>query len=172
MCATDGLYSWFRKTEVLHLAFSDQVLHRSGHIFNRHAGINTMLIEQVDHISPESFQRGVSNLLNMFWPAIETRLLAFGTNFEPEFRRDHHLLTKRNETFAHEFLVRERPINFCGVEKCDAAFRRCAKQRDHFLLIFRRAVRKAHSHAAESDRRYFQAALSKFALFHSVCVRG
>src|SRR5262249_31902034 len=41
----------------------------------------------------------------------------------------------------------------------------------HLLFIFRRPVPKAHSHAAESDRRYFQTAFTKFALFHSVGVK-
>src|SRR5437667_12025045 len=105
----------------------------------------------------------------MLWPAVHTDgRTALRIEFESKLRGNHHLLAKRSEAFAHEFLVRERAINFGGVEKCDAAFHSCAKQRDHLLLIFRRPVPKAHPHTAESDRRHFQPALSKFALFHSV----
>src|SRR4029077_20883324 len=128
-----------------------------------------MLIEQIDNVRPESFQRSFSNLLYVLWPAVHTDgPTTLRIQFETKLRGDHHLLAKRSQAFAHEFLVRERAINFGGVEKCDAVFHSCAKQRDHLRLIFRRAVPKAHPHAPESDRRNFQPALSKFALFHSV----
>src|SRR5437899_6411354 len=104
----------------------------------------------------------------MLWPTVHTDgPTALRIEFESKLCGDHHLLAKRSEAFAHEFLVRERAINFGGVEECDAAFHSCAKQRDHLLLIFRRTVPKAHPHAAESDRRHFQPAFSKFARFHS-----
>jgi len=38
--ATDRLHSWLRKSEMLHLAFVNQFLHRTSYIFNRHVGIN------------------------------------------------------------------------------------------------------------------------------------
>ena len=46
-------------------------------------------------------------------------------------------------------------------------FDRLPNQRDHLLLIFRRTVAKTHPHAAKPNRRNFQTALSKFALFHA-----
>src|SRR5208283_498854 len=42
--AADRLHSWFRKTEVLDLAFPDQLFYRSRHIFDRHIRVNTVLI--------------------------------------------------------------------------------------------------------------------------------
>src|SRR2546430_4843907 len=125
-----------------------------------------MLIEQIDHVPSESLQRSFSNFFDVLWPTIDTHLLAFRTNFESELRSDHHLLTHRSERFAHKFFVRERSVNFSGIEERDAKFNRLAKQRDHLLLIFRRTVPKAHSHTAQPDGRDFQATLSKFALLH------
>jgi len=52
----DRLHSWLRKSEMLHLAFVNQFLPRTSYIFNRHVGINTMLIEQIDKVCPQSFQ--------------------------------------------------------------------------------------------------------------------
>ena len=46
--ATDRLHSCFRKAEVLHLAFPNQVLHRSRHVFDGHVRVNAVLIEQID----------------------------------------------------------------------------------------------------------------------------
>src|SRR5512133_1572061 len=124
-----------------------------------------MLIEQIDNIRLESLERSFGNLLNVFWPAVHTDgPTTRRVEFESKLRGDHHLLAKWSEAFAQEFLVRERTINFGGVEESNTAFHRGAQQRDHLLLLFRRAVPKAHSHASESDRRHFQSALPEFAL--------
>src|SRR5881628_3640869 len=102
-----------------------------------------MLIEQIDNVCPESFQRSFSNFLDVLGPAVHTGgPTTLRIEFESKLRGNHHSLAKRSEAFAHEFLVRERAINFGGIEKCDAAFHSCPKQRDHLLLIFRRAVPK------------------------------
>ena len=85
---------------------------------------------------------------------------------EPELGGDHHLLAERGERFAHELLVRERAVDLGGVEERDAALDGRAEQGDHLLLVRRRAVAKAHAHAAEADGRDFQVALSEFALLH------
>ena len=48
MSFADSFRTCFGHSEVLDLAFRDQFLHRSGHIFDRHVGIDTVLIEEVD----------------------------------------------------------------------------------------------------------------------------
>src|SRR5439155_11615993 len=135
MCATNGLYPGFRKPKVPDLASLYQLPHRAGDIFNRHLRINTVLIEQIDHIRFEPLQRSVGNFLDVFWATIQLAppRIAGRSRFEPELGRDHHLLAKRSQRFAHKFLVRERAINFGGIEKCDAAFHSCPKQRDDLL---------------------------------------
>src|SRR5205823_969335 len=90
VCATDRLHSWLRKAEVLDFTFLNQILHRSGDLFDRHAGINTVLIEQIDNIGPESLERSFSNFFDVLWPAIEADLLAFRTKFKSELGGDHH----------------------------------------------------------------------------------
>jgi hypothetical protein len=54
--AADGLNSSFRKSEVLYLALLDQILHRARHVFNRHVRIDTVLVEQFDHVGLEPSQ--------------------------------------------------------------------------------------------------------------------
>jgi len=76
------------------------------------------------------------------------------------------LPTERGEGFAHEFLVCVWTIDLGRIEECDAAFDGSPYQRDHLLLVFGRAIGKAHSHAAEPKDRNFQIAFSKFALLH------
>src|SRR4030095_4160624 len=43
--ATNRLRSRFGKAEVLYLAFLNQILHRAGHVFDWHGGIDAVLIE-------------------------------------------------------------------------------------------------------------------------------
>ena len=174
MCATDRLHSCFRQAEVLDLTFLNQVLHRPRHVFDWHVRVNTVLIEQVDGIDLESLKRALGDLLDVFWPTIQgwgpphPSGIELGIEVEAELGGYHHLSTKGGEGFADEFFVCERAVNFSGVEECYAAFHRCVKKRDHLLLVCRRPVGKAHSHAAEPDSRDFQVAISKFALLHCV----
>src|SRR5438874_8762005 len=172
MCATNRLHSSFREAEVLHLTCSNQFLHRTGDIFNRHAGIDAVLIEQIDNIGPQSLQRSVGDLFDVLWPTIQAELLTFGTKFESELRGNCDSLTQRSQRFANELFVRERTVNFSGIEKRNPAFNCRPNQRDHLILVFGRTVAKAHSHTAQSDSRHFQIALSKFPLLHCFLPSG
>ena len=74
--ATDGLHARFRKSEVLHLALLNQVLHRSRHVFDRHVRIDAVLIEQIDDIGLEALERGFGDLLDVLRPAVQSGLFA------------------------------------------------------------------------------------------------
>ena len=69
--AADGFCACFRKAEVLHLACLNQVLHRSRHVFDGHVRVNPVLIEQIDGIDLEPLERGLGDLLDLLWPAIQ-----------------------------------------------------------------------------------------------------
>jgi hypothetical protein len=73
-----------------------------------------------------------------------------------------------SEGFAHQLFVGERAVRFGGVEERDAAFDRCANERDHLAFVRCRSVAIAHPHAAEPDRRDFQVAAPQSALLHFV----
>ena len=85
---------------------------------------------------------------------------------ESKLGGDHHLVTEGSQRFTDEFFVRERAVDFGGIEECDAALNGRAEQRDHLRLVLGRTVRKAHAHAAEPDGRDFEIASSKFAFLH------
>ena len=70
MGAADCFGGRFRKTEKTHLALFDQARHGPDCLFNRHIGINAMLIEQVDFINAEPLQALVTALRDIFRPAI------------------------------------------------------------------------------------------------------
>ena len=157
---------------MLHLAFLDQVLHRSSDVFDWHVRVNTVLIEEIDGIDLEPLERALGGLLDVLWPAVQARRtlhpagIEIGTEIEPEFGGNHHLPAERSEGFAHEFFVCVRTVNFSCVKERNAALHRRVEKRDHLLFVFGRTVRKAHTHAAEPDRRYFQITFSKSALLH------
>ena len=171
--ATNRLWAGFRKAEMLHLAFPDQILHRSRYIFDGDVGVNAVLIEQVDDIGLKPLERGFGYLPDVLWPAVQPSQtsLRLGIDFPSELRGDHHLAPKRSKGFAYKLFVCVRTIDLGRVEERDAAFDGRADQRDHFLLVFGRAVGKAHSHAAEADGRDFQIAFSQFALLHLFLLR-
>jgi hypothetical protein len=121
VCATDRVHARFRKPEVLDLPVVNQVLHRSGDVFDGHVRVNTVLIEQVDRIDLEPFERGLGDLLYVRWPAVQAAPPA-GFECEPELGCDHDLMSERGERFANELFIGERSIGFGSVEECDAAF--------------------------------------------------
>ncbi len=72
MGAADRLHSRFRKTEVLHLALLDQVLHGSRHVFDRDARIHAVLVEQIDDVGLEALERGLGDFLDVLGPAVDS----------------------------------------------------------------------------------------------------
>src|SRR5713101_7707244 len=108
----------FRQAEVLDLALLNQLLHRPGHVFDGNVRINPMLVEQINRADFEPLERGLDDLLDVLRPAVQAALLAAVT-IESELGGDDHLLAKRSEGLAHEFLVRERAIDLGGVEESD-----------------------------------------------------
>jgi hypothetical protein len=64
----------FGEAEVLHLALLDQVLHRAGHVFDRHVRIDAVLIEQVDGVGPSRLSEPSADLLDVLGPAVQAGL--------------------------------------------------------------------------------------------------
>ena len=156
------------RPKCLTLPCLNQLLHRSRHVFDRHVRVNPVLIEQIDGFHLEPLERALGDLLDVLRPAVEAQpsVPVWANVLESELGGDHHLLAEGSERFAHQFFVGERAVDFRRIEEGDAAFDGCANQRDHLLLVCRRAVAKAHAHAAEPDGRDFQVAVSKFAFLH------
>src|SRR5215210_2851364 len=166
MGAPDRLHACFGKAEVLNLAFLDQLLHRAGHVFDRHIRIDAVLIEEIDAVGLQALERGLGHLPDVLWPAVKARLCVSG--FEAELGGDHHLITEWGEGFADELLVGERTVSFRGIEEGDAALDGRLDQSHPLLLVGSRTVAKAQSHAAQPDGRDFQVTVSKRALVHCV----
>ena len=155
--ATDRLHTCFGEAEVFDLACLDQIFHRSGDVFDGHVGVDAMLIEQVDDIDLEPFERAFDGLLDVIGPAVQAWRafhpagIGIRAEIEAEFGGDHDLLAEGREGFADQLFVSERAVDFGGIEEGNASFDGGVEKGGHFLLIFGRAIGKAHSHAAESE---------------------
>src|SRR6266567_1596030 len=161
------LHARLGKSEVLDLAFADQVLDRAGDIFDRHARVNAMLIEQIDDARLQSLERRFGHLFDVIGTAVEAPLLAvFRVDIEAELGCDHHLIANGSQSLAYEFLIRERAIDFGGVEEGNPTFECRPDERNSLLLVDRGTVAVAQSHAAQPDGRNLQSTVSERALLH------
>src|SRR5215831_2127137 len=132
-----------------------------------------MLVEQIDYLGPEPFERSIGDLLDVLRPAIQAgdTWAAVRLHPEAELGGDDYFLAYGGKALANQFLVRERPVHFGGIKESDAPVHCYSQQRDHLFLVCGWAVSIGHAHTTKADGRYFQIALSKFALLHEFSVR-
>ena len=151
-----------RQSEVLHLSRLNQLLHRAGYILNRHLRVHAMLIEQIDYIRLQPLQRGIRHLLDALRSAVQSLppRAAVGVQIEPELGGNHHLVAHTHKGLAQQLLVQPRPIHFGRVEEGHATLHRAVQHGDHLFLVLGRPIAKAHAHAAQPQRRYFQPTVS------------
>ncbi len=65
VCSSNRLDPGFRKAKVLHLPSLDQLLHRSGYVFNGHLRVNTVLKVQINGFDSEPFERPLDDVPDM-----------------------------------------------------------------------------------------------------------
>ena len=92
--ATDRLHARLRQTEVLDLALANEVLDRACDIFDRNLRVDTVLVEEIDPIGPETFQRRLRDLADVRGAAVEAGLLPV-LDLEAELRGDDDLIANR-----------------------------------------------------------------------------
>ncbi len=77
-----------RHSKVLHLAFLNQLLDGSCHLFNRDLGIYPVLIEKIDTVDSKSFERVLDALFDVLRPAVHPYIPWYAVLllvFEPNF---------------------------------------------------------------------------------------
>src|SRR5437868_6227583 len=167
MRASHRLGSGLGKPKVPDLTGRDQILDGARNILDRNARIDAVLIEQVDHVYPKALERRVRDLPDVFGTAVETGQFALH-DLETELGRDHDLVADRRERLAYDFLIRERSIDFRGVEERHATLVRGADQGYGVFLIEGGSIAEIEAHTAEAQGRNFKATFAEFALLHSI----
>ena len=109
------------------LSLGDQFLDRAGNVFHRHIRVDTVLIEQVDAVGPEAFERAFHRRADALRRAVHS---AAAVDVEAEFRCDNDTVADGLQSLADNFLVLVRAIDFGCIEERDAAFECAADQGD------------------------------------------
>ena len=115
-----------------------------------------MLIEEIDHVDLEAFERSFGDLPDVLGPAVHLA----GAELHAELRGDDDLVAKGRERCTDELLVGKRTIDLGGVEKRHAALDRGANERDHLLRVGRRPIGETHAHTTKPKSRNLQPTLS------------
>ena len=123
-----------------------------------------MLIKQIDHVGVEAIQGRFSHHPDPFRLAVQT--LGWHTVFEAKLGCDDYLVANRSQRLADNFLVRKRTICFGSIEEGHAAIISGANYLNCLTLFGGRAKAETQAHAAETESRHFQPALSQFSLLH------
>ncbi len=152
---------------MLHLTFRDQVADGPCHVFHRNAGIDPMLIEQVDAVRAQPAQRLVGNLADALRPAVDT----FGRPTIPETKlgRDHNVVAKRFDSLTEQFFVRPGPRLRQYRRRNHSAFEGCPDEVDTVITAHAGAETVAQAHTTEANCGHLKVASAEFTLLH-VCL--
>src|ERR1700692_4579828 len=110
--AADRLRARFRETEVLHFAFLNHILDRASNIFDRNVEVDTMLIEEIDGVNPQSLEGCLSDLPDVLGSAVQGAPLAAipGISFPAELSRNNDPPAEWSERFPCQFFIQQRAV--------------------------------------------------------------
>ncbi len=149
---------------MLDLARLDEVGDRAGDVLYRHIGIDAMLIEQIDAVGAQAFQGRFGDGADVFRSAVHAFIdVAFA---EAELGGQDDVIAERLHSLAQQVFVGALGIGFGGVEKGDAAIKRCADQGDGVRAFGGRAIAEAQAHTAEAERRDSEAVAAENTFLH------
>jgi hypothetical protein len=165
--AADRFRPRLGQTERARLALLDQLLHRADGVLDRHAGVDAMLVVEVDHFDAEALQARLARLHHVFRPPVDA-LLAVGAFHLAELRHHQRLVAPAAlERAPEQRLVVAPAVHVGRVEVVDAALERVVDDADR-LLVVGVAVYARHRHQAETDGGDFEGRAAELALFHGI----
>ena len=134
------------------LTLLDEVFDRAGDVLDRHGGIDTVLVVEVDAVGSQPLERFFDDLRDMHGAAVQGDR---AVNLEPEFACYHHLVADRRKRLADKLLVCIWPVDLGCVEEGNALLERGADGLDALGLVGSRAIVGADAHASGADFRDF-----------------
>src|ERR1700749_2348876 len=101
------------------LPLRDQILHRACHVLDRNLWIDTVLVDEVDPISPPPLQHGVNGPADVLGPTVEAthHSTRIRIDVPTELRRVDHLVANWGERFAENAFYLKGAVGFGGVEQ-------------------------------------------------------
>ncbi len=135
------------------LALRDEFTDCTGYLFDRHRGVDAVLIEKVDRVDLQPGQAAVNGFSDGLGTTVQARTTAFRIQAKTEFCRDDYLVPERGKGVADELLVDVRPVDLRGVKEGHAALDSSLDHPDAFGVLERSTVSSVQSHAAEAKGR-------------------
>ena len=163
MGATDRLRRRFAQAEKADLPLFFQSRHRADRILDRRIGVDPVLVIEVDRLDPQSLEARFARRAHVIGLAADPEERAVVTPHQRKFGRQEYLVAAAGDCLADQFLIDERPVHVGCVEEVHSLLQRPMDRRDRFLVVTR-AVKFAHPHAAETDRRDGRPVAAKGAL--------
>src|SRR5205823_5300230 len=142
------------EAEVANLSLVLEPRHFADRIFDRHVGIDAVLIIEIDRVDPEPLEARVAGGADIFGVAAHAEELAIRPTHIGELGGEEDLVAAAADRSADQLLVLERPVHVGGVEEGNALVERVMDGRNR-LLVVAASVKLAHAHAAETDRGNF-----------------
>lgn len=148
MSLPDRLRARLGQTEMHDLPLLDEVLDGSGHVFDGHALVDAVLVEEIDAIRPQALQRCPDNTPDALWTAVKPDR---AVDRKAELSGNLHLVADRLQCLADQFFARVRPVDFRRVEEGDAVTMRLPKCRDALRSVGCGAVIGADVHRTRTQ---------------------
>ena len=150
MGAADGVGAGLAQAEIAHLALLDQARHGADGILDRHVGIDTVDVIEVDVVDAETLQARVAGDRHIIRLAVDPATLAAGAADIAEFRSDEIFLAPAFHGAADELLVEAGGIGVGGIKEVYSNLGCAMNCRDGFRIVGHAVVR-AHARTAEPD---------------------
>ena len=131
-------------------SFTDQVADRPGNLFDRHLGIDAVLVVEVDMVGTQPFQRAFDRPADLFRTTAE-RLPPLRVDPNAEFSGYDHLVADRCHRFADQFLVGVRPVALRRIEESHPKLVCLAEQGNHLVPVRCGTIAVTHAHTTQSD---------------------
>src|SRR5437879_12541834 len=97
MCFAYSVGACFRKPEMQYFPLRNEFLDRTRNVLDRHMGVNPVLIEEVDLVSPQTLQASFRSLLDVLRSTIQTEVVP---DVEATLRGHLYLVALRCECSA------------------------------------------------------------------------
>src|SRR6516225_9097826 len=129
MGASDPVRPRLAQPEITHLALFDEPRHRADGLFDRHGGIDPVLVVEVDGVDAEPLQARLAGLRDVGRGAVDTVGAARAPRLA-ELAGNNDAVTPVLQRPAEQLLVLAPAIPVRAVEMVDTEFDRAVDQRD------------------------------------------
>ncbi len=162
----DGRGGRLRQSEVAHLSGTNQFRHRAHGFFDRHIGIDAVLIIQIDSFRTQPFQAGVTARADIFRPPVDAaRCGICPVSHNPELGGQKNLVTQTPDRLANQHFVVTVAVNVRRIQKGDAQLDGAVNGGRRFRIV-PRSIELGHPHAAQAHGRKEWPVFPQLTLLH------